>query len=632
MQLPGRRQPRRTVTASAARATINNSASMRRLVQEKQERALDYYDSLGPIKFAGNFYSRALTKLRLFPAYLDENGERQETEDPAARELLDRIQDPNGGRTNLLGAYGRLRFLVGESYLVCSFDEDLGEKWEMLSFREIRPNGDGTFTRTAGPSLGTTVLKPTPDDGSEPGPGTATVYRLWRPSPVWSQLADSPMLAALDDCEEILLAAASLRSRMRSRLAGNGMLVMANGISPSPLEVVGDEDMLADPFAQEFTEHITAPMIDEGSASAAVPLIVRVDDTLVENGFKWISFRDTDEEYRETGIRTEAIRRLGISLDMPLESMLGLSDSSHWVAWQVDEQSFKVYLQGVCQELVDDFTSAYYRPAARDAGLPNWQRAVIGYDAAEIINHPDRGKDASDLYTARAIGKAAFRDAKGFDDADAPTPEELDEMIGVAVRDGSLAKYGVPSIRAGGLEPAAGEVEKAPAGGGTTDAPTGPTQGSDVEKGPPPGGPDAVISSAVVLDPLLGRVLGAAELAVEHARKTAGSKLRSRANNGCAPCKELLADVPQHLVAATLGRDQVRALNAPPDLELVAGTAQPFVAMLTRWGYQPDQAAAVGDQVEHHAARTLYERQPEGLPAGFTEWVQRLAVEEPVAA
>jgi hypothetical protein len=628
MQLPGRRQAPRVVTASAARATINNSASMRRLVQPWQERALGYYDSLGPIKFAGGFYSRGLTKLRIFPAILDENGEPQETEDPMLRELLDRVQDPNGGRTNLLGTYGRLRFLIGESYLVCTFDDEIGEKWEMLSVDELRVNASGTYTRMLAPQLGTSELKSIPDDAFEPLPDTAAVYRLWRPHPRFSMLADSSMQGVLDEAEELLLLQAAVRARIRSRLAGNGMLVMADGISPPPLEVVGDEDMEADPFYADLIEHLTAPIRDEGSASAAAPMLVRVDQSLVKEGFNYISFRDPNEEYREVSLRDECIRRIAIGLDLPPEALTGVGTVNHWGAWTIDEQIWKAHLQPVAQELVDDLTSAYLRPAARDAGVANWQNVVVGYDAAEVINHPDRAKDGKDLYAAGVIGKAALREVTGFDDTDAPTEQERAEMIGIKTRDSSLAWYGIPSIRTGGLEPQPGEVENAQ---GSSSDETGPTVGSEVEPGPPDGGPSP-ITAAVVLDPLLGRVLGAAELAVEHARKTAGSKLRSRANNGCAPCKQLLADVPQHLVAATLGRDQVRALNAPPDLELVAGTAQPFVAMLTRWGYQPDQAAAVGDQVEHHAARTLYERQPEGLPAGFTEWVQRLAVEEPVAA
>jgi hypothetical protein len=628
MQLPGRRQTPRAVTASAARATINNSASMRRLVQPWQERALGYYDSLGPIKFAGGFYSRGLTKLRIFPAILDDNGEPQETEDKTLRELLDRVQDPNGGRTNLLGTYGRLRFLIGESYLVCTFDDEIGEKWEMLSVDELRVNSSGTYTRMMAPQLGTSELKAVPDDEFEPLPDSAIVYRLWRPHPRFSLLADSSVMGILDECEELLLLQAAVRARVRSRLAGNGMLVMAADISPPPLEVVGDEDMPADPFYADLIDHLTAPIRDEGSASAAAPLLLRVDKTLVKDGFNFLSFRDPNEEYREASLRDECIRRIAIGIDMPPEALTGVGTVNHWGAWTIDEQIWKAHLQPVAQEFADDVTSAYLRPAARDAGFTDWQRVVVAYDAAEAINHPDRAKDGKDLYAAGVIGKAALREVTGFDDTDAPTEQERAESIGIKTRDSSLAWYGIPSVRAGGLEPEPGEVENAQ---GSSADPAAPTVGSEVEAGPPEGGPSP-ITAAVVLDPLLGRVLGAAELAVEHARKTAGSRLRTRANNGCPSCKERLVDVPQQLVAATLGREQVRALNAPAELELVAGSGLPFVAMLTRWGYPSDQAAAVGAQVEHHAARTLYEAEPEGLPAGFTEWVQRLGVEEPVAA
>jgi len=622
----GRRKPApvRAVTASAARATINNSASMRRLVQPWQETALGYYDDIGAIKYAGNFLSRALTQLRIFPAFLDQNGEPQETDDADLVALLDRVQDPNGGRSNLFGTYGRLRMLIGESYLTCTFDDEVGEKWEMLSVDELRVNSSGTYTRMMAPQLGATELKSIPDDAFEPLPDTAAVYRLWRPHPRFSLWADSSMRGILGDCEELVLLQAAVRARVRSRLAGPGMLVMANSISPAPPEPVGDEDMEADVFYQDLIEAITEPIRDEGTAAAAVPFLVRVNDDMVDKGFKYVTFRDSNEEYREVTLRDECLKRIAIGLDMPPEALLGIGDINHWGAWQVDENSFKAHIQPVCQELVDDLGSAYLRPAAREQGTANWQRVVVGYDAAGIINHPDRAKDAKELYGLRAISKATLRDACNFDDDDAMPDDERAEQIGIATRDSSLAWFGIPSIRGGAIEPQPGEVENA---GGSSSVPTGPTTGSEVESGPPPGAtPEPVTSSAH------HRILGASELAVERARALAGSRLRTRANNGCQACKEKLTDIPHALVAAALGVDQVHELNAPGELQLVAGGADDLVQTLGRWGVAPVAARAIADQVEAHAARTLYDTHPAELPAGFAGYVQRLTQPESVAA
>jgi hypothetical protein len=617
-----RKAPSHALTASATRADVNNSASMRRLVQPWQERALTYYDSLGAIKYAGNFLSRNLTQLRIFPAFLDENGEPQETELPAARELLDRVQDPNGGRTNLFGTYARLRFLIGESYLVCTYDGDDGEKWEMLSVDELRVNASGTYTRMMAPQTGTTELKAAPDDAFEPLADTAIVYRLWRPHPRFSLWADSSLRGILDDCEELLLLQAAVRARVRSRLAGPGVWVIADDISPAPPEVIGDENMAADPFYEDLIEAITTPISEEGSAAAMVPMLLRVPAERVKDGFNFISFRDANEEYREVALRDEALKRLAIGLDMPPEVLTGIADVNHWGAWQVDEQTFKAHIQPVCQELCDDLTSAYLRPAAREAGIANWQRIVVAYDAAGIVNHPDRAKDAKELQALGAIGHAALRDACGFDDSDAPTEAERAERIGILTRDPSLAWYGIPTIRSGGIEPSPGEIEDPQ---GSNDAGAGPSTGAEVEPGPPPNAPpDTNVASAMIL--------GACDMAVERSRSLAGSRIRTRANNGCQECKERLLQVPQRLVASTLGPEMVSGLNAPADRELVAGGADDLVQTLTRWGIAGERARAIGDQVESHAARTLYELEPAPLPSGFAAFVARLSGPVAVAA
>jgi hypothetical protein len=621
MGLLSRRRPPAAVTASAAKATVK-SPSARRQALEWQLRAFEYYDLLGAIKYAGNFFARNLSNIRVFPAFLDENGEPQETEDAKIRDLLDRIKDPNGGRSSLLGNYGRQRFLVGESYLTATYDEELGEKWEMLSLLELRVTGEGTYTRQGSPETGTVELKALPDGETALQPGFAIVYRLWRPHPVWSGRADSSLEGVLGDCEELLLLQAAVRARVRSRLAGPGMLVMADDISPPPPEPVGDEDMVGDPFYEDLIEAVTEPIQNEGTAAAAVPFLVRVGAERVQEGFNFISFRDSNEEYREVTLRDEALKRVAIGLDMPPEVLLGLAEVNHWSAWQVDESTFKAHIQPVCQELCDDLTSAYLRPAAREAGVKDWEHLVVGYDAAAIINHPDRAKDAKDLWALGAVGFAALRDACDFDDDDAPTEVERAERIGIATRDSSLAWYGIPSVKAGGIEPEPGEIENAQ---GSQDTPTGPTTGAEVEAGPPPDGPPDTVASA--------RILGAAELAVERSRSLAGSRIRTRANNSCAECKQTIGAVPQRLVAAALGFDQVRLLpGIPGERALVQGGADDLVETLHRWNLPAVAARAIGDQVEAHAARTLYDVEPTPLPVGFDVFVGRLLEPQLVAA
>lgn len=580
---------------------LNKSAATARRAKPWQKQALDYYDTLGPIWYAGQFYSRAFSKLRLFPAFLDENGEPQETEDPKAREVLDRVQDPGGGRAKLLGTYGRLRFLIGEANLTCSFTGDpLEEVWEILSPEEIRPTDDGrAYQRFTEPGASPIELRDFGDDA--PTKDSVRVYRLWRRHPRYSGWADSPMRAVLEDCEELATFTKTVRSRATSRLAGPGVLLIPDELSDVPLEAVGDEDAQEDPLLADLIEAMEAAIADPESPAAQVPITFRGAADYLDK-VRLISFRDNREMFPEDVMRDAAIRRIAISLDFSPEVLTGLGDVNHWSGWVIDESSFKSHIQPVAQELVDDLTSAYFREACREAGVSNWERAVVGYDPAEVINHPDRSKDAKDLHDRLTISDATLRDAGGFDDTDAPDEDELNRRIAIKLGDVPVAVTG--------------------------NATDGAEVPAEVDAGPPP---EPVVASVAVSPH--DRVLVAAELAVERARELAGSRLRTKANNLCPPCKELLVDVPQRLVAATLGQERsAEVLSAGDERALVAGAFDGFVATLQRWGWDTNRAMMVAELVEQHAARTLWDDEPGPLPSGFGGYVKRAGQKVPVAA
>lgn len=617
-----------SITASGQRLTRETADDARRLLQPWQARSFAYYDVVPEIKYAAQFYSRALSQLRLFAAQRDEGDEIKELEDPndPAVMALERIQDPGGGRANLLANYGRLVFLIGEALLFVSRDEenDGVEQWEMLSPDELRTTSSG-YQRFKAPSLQPELFQPASDEDFEPvGDDEAVAYRLWRRHPRYSMLADSTMQGVLDVAEELVLLTKSVRARSRSRLAAAGILLVNGKISPPGIDSqAADEDPEEDPFLSVLTEAMMAGIADEGAASAVVPLVVRVDMDHLEEAMKLIQIVDPTQLYPETGLRLEAIRRLGIGLDMPPEILLGMGDVNHWGTWGIDEHAWKAHLQPVAQQLVDDLTSAYFQPALREQGVENWQDFVISYDAAKVINHPDRSKDAKDLYDRRAVGKAALRDAGGFDEDDAPTQEELNEMLGVDIRDASLAVYGIPTIRGtGGLEPEAGEIEQET---GTVDA---GTASDEAKKGPPPNPDDEATPAngrAVVASLLAARVLGASEIALARTRELAGSRLRTFVRDKKE--KELyarLSTVRTRDVPSVIGRERALELGAPGERELVAGAEQLLGDALVIWGIPEATSNRLASLLAEHAARHLYEENPPPLPLAYENYCAAL--------
>jgi hypothetical protein len=624
---------RKSLTAAGMKVNRSDADVVRRLTQPWQSRAFAYYDLLGEIKFASQFYSRSIANLRLYIGKTDEEGEVEEVEDePNIQEFLERIRDPGGGRSSLLASYGRLMFLVGECMLFVSPNPDTGEEqWEMLSTDELKTVG-GQYVRLKAPSLMAENYQIPNDEDYEPVDREAVAYRLWRRHPRFSMLADSTMQGVLELCEELVLLTQAVRARARSRLAGSGILWVSEDFGPPPLEPVGDEDPMEDPFLEALTEAMTAPILDEATASAVVPLVVRGSTEAIDKGVKHTQIIDPTQLYPETGLRAECIKRIAMGLDMPPEILLGVTDSNHWSAWVVQEETWKAHLQPIAQQLCDDLTSAYLRPALKQAGVGNWEEYCIDYDAAEIINHPDRTKDAKDLYEARAIGKFALRDAAGFDDDDAPTEEELNEMLGVAIRDASLAKYGIPTTRGGVIEPEAGELVDGKPGGGATGAPGS----SDVKKGPPPNPAEQPGKANPVSGEVLGslngealtaKIIGAADLAMHRAREQAGNRLRTHARRD-EECTALIDGVRAGQIAPTLGPERVRALGAPSERELVRGASHLLADALKLWGVEDESLAELlGERIEAHAARTLYEEHPQPLPTTFQHYVAGLRAE-----
>lgn len=76
----------------------SDSAYYKRITQPWQLRALAYYDQIGEIRFASQFYAKLLSKVRYYPARQLENGATEPIQSGSPVEILHQIQDPGGGR------------------------------------------------------------------------------------------------------------------------------------------------------------------------------------------------------------------------------------------------------------------------------------------------------------------------------------------------------------------------------------------------------------------------------------------------------------------------------------------------------------------------------------------------------
>ena len=293
-------------------------------------------------------------------------------------------------------------------------------------------------------------------------------------------------------------------------------------------------------------------------------------------------------------------------------------------AWSIDEQTWKYHLQPIANAFVQDLTSAYLTPYLISVNMPDWEKYLIGYDAAKVINHPDRSKDAKDAFDRGELGGEGLRRILNLDENDAPTEEERQWFRALKLHDASYGVYGIPSLRSNSeLEPTAGEIV-------TPDGPQGTSGGvtaEEVDKAPPekPASPeqqDENVVGSVMEQATAAMIQGAAQVGLLRAREAAGARVRTLARRD-KELEALIDGVRGGDVLATIGRARARQIpNIPPDVDLISGARDLILDSLRCFGVdRPEIAVTLCDTIERHAVRTLYDERPAPMPDSFSQYV-----------
>lgn len=618
----------RTLTAAGQRVNPTRAEQYRRLSQIWQGESLTFYDTSDVCWYAAQFYARAISKLRLYAAKIDENGEMKEIEkqpDDPGVQAVERIKDTSGGRGQLLGSWSRLMFLTGETYLTVTENPDTEEEvWECLSSDELRLAPGTGYVRYAAPSVQPEQLYNAPDDAFEPLDGegarkTAVVYRLWRRHPRYSMLADAPMRACLSLFEELQLLQLAVRARARSRLASAGILAVPTEIIFANLPTGAEQDQTKSPVMEMLQKAATTALQNPGSASAVVPIVIQGPAEQLKE-LRWVSIGNAQEKYEEQGLREELVGRIAIGLDFPKEQLLGMGDANHWTAWLVDEQTWSAHLQPMANLLVEDLTGVYLRPYLKKQNVESWADYAIGYDAAEVINHPDRNKDAATMYNSGELSGQAWREVAGFTDNDQPDEEELQVYF--------AKTFGDPQMLPEKYRP------EAPAPTDEESVPPDKEEEEPEEKGPPEekdgaeevaedaevdGAPEKVQASAYVAE-----LSGVARATVRRARELAGSRLRTRVRKHEELSKLVASCHGNSGVAVTLGAERCAAASLGTPHELVATASEGFQDIAAEFGLDAAVGQRIGRLLEDHAAKTLFEENPPPLPPRLRDYLERV--------
>lgn len=478
-----RPRPRgRDVHPLVAAAKILNPTSVGRTANEIryetwQDEAWAFYAAEGEFWYGVTWLAQALSRVKLTAALEQPGGAEPEVVDvgPAADAVAELGGGP-GGQAAMLKAFAVHLQVPGKVWLVAE-DTQVGvRKWSTKSAKELRVG-----TRAGAPYE---VLV---DDNLWVGLGPESlVVPIWDPDPVYSYRATSPTKAALACLRKIDLFDRTIVAKLVSRLALNGILFIPSEATFPVREEFKDQP---DPFVAELVDIAAKAIKNPGDARSAIPLPLKIKSELIEK-FRLLKVFEVDEFEELIAARDKELGRLANMLNIPAEVVTGMGDVNHWTAWQLSEDAARIHVSPLAELICSALTSGYLQPtliAQGDALTdPSGRRYVIWYDLSDLVSKPDRTQQASDAADRIFISQDAYRRETGWDDSDAPNPDELRQQVLLKVvsgGDANLAKIAFQELT--GIEV---PNPPAPVAGAPGAEPGGPGDGSG-DEGPPPTSP-----------------------------------------------------------------------------------------------------------------------------------------------
>lgn len=387
-----------------------------------QNEAWGYYDTLGELNYGVTWLANMMSRVRLRAGEIDPgNDEPSLVDDGPAAELMSRLGNGIGGRSELMRRLTVQLSVPGEGYLIGETVNGV-DRWQVRSVDEVRVGGKSVseggsgFQVTDETTVNTGMYwRDLPQDSTNP-------IRIWRPHDRFYHLADSPLRSGLTIMRELELINRKIVAEYLSRIASAGVLVIPSEVSFPVREEFEDAE---DPFSMEFIELAAEAIKTPGTAAAVIPMLLRVPAAMAA-AIKHVDFTlKLDEKVIER--RDQAIRRLATKLDIPSDVMLGLGDSNHWSAWAVEESGLKVHVAPLAELVCSALTQGYLHPMLKAMG-EDPAKYCVWYDMSELTLRPDRAVNAQNAYDRLELSGKAYRRETGFSEDDAPTKAELEEI------------------------------------------------------------------------------------------------------------------------------------------------------------------------------------------------------------
>lgn len=485
---------------------------------EWQNEAWYYFDAIGELRAPLIWIANAVSQADVHATELDPDTGKPSgpSDDAQAQAVAARVLGGPSQRPGLLRLIALCWQCVGETWVIVR-PQGRGkpDQWLALSGNKVKAKGSSWSYTDPFTGLEVTLT----------GQGDRLV-RAWSPHPNDQARADSAVRPALPICREAEKASQNIAARLDSRLASNGIILMADELDFPR----GDFDTAGAAAMDYMLAAAEANLKNPGQASAQVPLFMNAPGELIgsEGALRHIDIT-TAFDATVVELRQDALQRLASTLDMPKDVAEGTQgESNHWSAWQVEESTYKIFIEPLLKAIGDVLTEHWFRPALIALGRTPEQaeRLELGWDTTAIVARPDDTENLRDLHDRILISDEYMLTENGVPEDARPSDEERTRRLLERIVVGAPTLLADPAVaEALGLD-----IEVAPVAAGV-DAnvtPGGELEAPEPEPAPVPNG----LPGTQGQEPVPEGLVAAAELIVFDALTRAGGRLLTNQNRG----------------------------------------------------------------------------------------------------
>lgn len=648
----------RALTAAAVRldpTDLREAGRVKNLRQNWQRDAWAFYRTLSIIHYAHDYYGNVCSRVRLYPGFqsdpddppipLDDlapdaekpDGSSDQINAAAVDEMHRLDSSTDGGLPGLAGDFAVNLSLAGETYLYGKEDPEspTGEKFAVYSIEEFKASESGYTIHRQNDSQG------------QPVGADDYVLRAWRRLRQFRDQADAPMMALLDDCDNLLRWKRVLGAVGASRMHGGIFLTPSEWHFPNRATDPNAAGQAQDvPLVEQIATAFTTPLADPLSVNAVAPMHLEGPAETLDKA-RFIDFgRGYADQIEKVidGIKQD----IAVGLDLPIEVVLGHANTTFTNAYQIAEETFKAHIEPLVQVICRALTDGYLLPALRARGLDP-EGYSVWYDPTALIGHTDLFANMTAMHSVYAVSDDALRRSGGANDDDAPSDDEILKRLFIAqqqkvtIRETGIAPADslqppsdlalipnadgtpAPAVATAPAKPqpaiaAPPGVRTAPPTGAKPKALTASAGTSLGQLGPRLADIDRVLTAQIqtLADTALQRTLERAGAAV--ARKVQATSKGGQRKTGLAA---EIQGIDLDLVPAHVGREQVLALGLSEDklIDGQLGQLEPQYRKLTKRALAAALLAgrrAVPDgNLTDERSREIASAQDQHIAAGF---------------